>query len=133
MLPWCRLQRRVVSTVLRAYRALAFCCLLAWSFASPKPLQQRLKRKSRGSDSTRSGSSEDARNLVGEHGFGGLPFAKQLIAEAMLGQMEDLRRSQQRVLGEGDAVCKASYCRSAHADEASASEVGISAGQSPPN
>ena len=79
-----------MSTVLRAYRALAFCCLLAWSFASPKPLQQRLKRKSRGSDSTRSGSSEDAHNLVGEHGFGGLPFAKQLIAEAMLGQMEDL-------------------------------------------
>ena len=33
---------------------------------------------------------EHAHRLVADYGFGGLPFVQQTIAEAMLGQMEDL-------------------------------------------
>ena len=77
-----------------------------------------------------------ANHLVSNYGLGGLRFVHRLIAEAMLGRMgrpaARVHGNQRRGLEPGNGVHIPSCLRSVHSDEASASEVGVPAGQSPP-
>ncbi|CAE7777761.1 unnamed protein product [Symbiodinium necroappetens] len=80
--------------------------------------------------------SEDPRaalHLVGNYLFGGLPFVRRMMAEAMLDHMEDLLPESTEISKEALEQATQAQAISASTDEAAASEVGVPAGESPAN